>query len=384
MKTDKTIWATPQEFLTARHPDRPVAFFCPEVLHNTARAFAAGFPGLVSYAVKANANAAVISNLHAAGVTAYDVASPVEIDLVLAQAPGAMLHYNNPVRSKAEIIYAVSKGLQSYSVDSFGEFDKLAAALPKGCEIAVRLKLPIKGAAYDFGEKFGADAEKATELLKRAAAAGFRTSMTFHPGTQCHDPQAWVSYISACADVARDAGVKLERLNVGGGFPAQRSGRVPELPKIFKAIKSATQASFGADAPELLCEPGRAMVSDAFSLAARIKSIHDNGSVYLNDGIYGGLTEFRDLDTNHRFSCLSPSGETRGGKPIPRVAFGPTCDSLDKLPEPLPLPANMAEEDYILFSGMGAYVGATCTRFNGYGDILAVTVNMLNTQTPRT
>jgi len=377
MKSDRTIWATPVEFLAARQPDIPVAFFCPEVLHQTAQTFIQGFPGLVSYAVKANMDTAVITNLNAAGVQAFDVASPVEIDLIRTLAPKAALHYNNPVRSRTEIAHAVQAGVRSYSVDSMGEFDKLAAQLPKGCEIAVRLKLPIKGAAYDFGEKFGADAPKATELLRAVVAANHRPSMTFHPGTQCHDPAAWVSYIHVCAEVSRKANVPLERLNVGGGFPAQRSGTKPELLQIFNAIKDTTDASFGPNPPELLCEPGRAMVSDAFSLASRIKAIHDNGAVYLNDGIYGGLTEFRDLDTNHNFNCLSPGGQARTGEIISHTAFGPTCDSLDKLPDPLPLPQSIQEDDYILFSGMGAYVNATCTRFNGYGDILTVTVNAL-------
>lgn len=377
MKTDKTIWATPVEFLATRHPDRPVAFFCPKTLHRTAQEFIHGFPGLVSYAVKANADTAVITNLNAAGVQAFDVASPMEIDLVRTLAPKAVLHYNNPVRSRSEISHAVNAGVRSYSVDSFGELDKLTAQTPKGCEISVRLKLPVKGAVYDFGEKFGANANKAAELLRRVVAAGYVPSMTFHPGTQCHDPEAWVSYIKACATIAQAAAVPLKRLNVGGGFPAHRSNNAPELINIFAAIKTTANTSFGSKQPELLCEPGRAMVSDAFSLAARIKAIHDNGAIYLNDGIYGGLAEFRDLDTNHRFITLAPTGRMRRGKPTPYTAFGPTCDSLDKLPDPLPLPDSIQEEDYILFSCMGAYVNATCTRFNGYGDIQTVTVNSL-------
>jgi len=376
MKNDKTLWATPFDYLTSRQPDRPMAFFCAPMLHDTARRFQRGFDGLVSYAVKANDDTAVITNLHAAGITAFDVASPVEIDLLRALAPLAVLHYNNPVRSNSEISHAVDAGVLSWSVDSAGEFAKLAAKVPHGAEISVRLRLPIKGAAYDFGEKFGADPALAVELLQKVKAAGYRASMTFHPGTQCHDSQVWVQYIQTCAEVAKQAGVTLRRLNVGGGFPARRSGHAPQLQAIFTAITEAVAARF-TQPPQLVCEPGRAMVSDAFSLACRIKALHDNGALYLNDGIYGGLTEFRDLNTNHEFTCLSPNGDRRQGATRKRVVFGPTCDSLDKLPEPLPLPCDAEEEDYLLFAGMGAYVNATCTRFNGYGDIQTVTVEKL-------
>ncbi len=377
MKNDKTLWATPFDFLTSRQPDRPVAFFCAPVLHDTARRFLRGFDGLVSYAVKANADTAVITNLHAAGITAFDVASPVEIDLVRRLAPLAALHYNNPVRSRSEIAHAVDAGVMSWSVDSLGELAKLVSLVPQGAEISVRLRLPIKGAAYDFGEKFGADATLAAILLQKVQAAGYIASMTFHPGTQCHEPDIWMRYIHTCAEVAQTAGVPLHRLNVGGGFPARRSGIAAELDPIFAAISTATKAAF-ATPPTLVCEPGRAMVSDAFSLVSRIKAIHDSGAVYLNDGIYGGLTEFRDLNNNHAFTCLSPNGDIRHGAAQARVVFGPTCDSLDKLQDPLPLPCDLQEEDYILFAGMGAYVNATCTRFNGYGDIQMVTVNALS------
>ncbi len=376
MKNDKTLWAAPFDFLTSRQPDRPVAFFCAPVLHNMAQRFLRGFDGLVSYAVKANADTAVITNLHAAGIKAFDVASPVEIDLVRSLAPLAAVHYNNPVRSRSEIAHAVDAGVMSWSVDSLSEFAKLAALVPQGAEISVRLRLPIKGAAYDFGEKFGTDTTLAAELLQKVKAAGFIPSMTFHPGTQCHDPEIWVRYIQTCAKVAAQAGVTLHRLNVGGGFPARRSGREADLDPIFNAISEAATTAF-AKRPQLVCEPGRAMVSDAFSLASRVKAIHDNGAVYLNDGIYGGLTEFRDLNNNHEFVALSPDGDIRHGKAQARAVFGPTCDSLDKLPAPLPLPGDLQEEDYLLFAGMGAYVNATCTRFNGYGDIQTVMVGSL-------
>jgi ornithine decarboxylase len=87
----------------------------------------------------------------------------------------------------------------------------------------VRFKLPVKGAAYDFGAKFGATVELATELLAEVARLGYVPSITFHPGTQCTDPRVWGEYIRAAAGIAADAGVTIARLNVGGGFPSHRA-----------------------------------------------------------------------------------------------------------------------------------------------------------------
>jgi len=225
----------------------------------------------------------------------------------------------------------------------------------------------VGGAAYDFGAKFGADPDHAVALLARVAALGFRPAMTFHPGTQCADPAAWAAYIHVCADVARRAGVRLGRLNVGGGFPAVRDGSEPALEAIFEAIGLAVREAFAPGArPDLVCEPGRAMAAGAFTLGARVKS-RRGASLYLNDGIYGGLSESAFMGTvPNGVIVVGPEG-IRTGAAEPFTIFGPTCDSLDRIPDPLALPDATAEADYLLFPGHGAYGQANATRFNGYG-----------------
>ncbi|MCL4186427.1 MAG: type III PLP-dependent enzyme [Rhodobacteraceae bacterium] len=371
MGLTKTIWATPAEYLRVNEPASPVLFFAPAVLQDTARRFIAGFPGLVTYAVKSNPEEVVIENLAAAGVRGFDVASPAEIRLLRRLAPDACLHYNNPVRTRAEIAEAVEFGVRSFSVDSESELAKLSALVPAGAEVSVRFKLPVDGAAYNFGAKFGATVELATVLLARAAAAGFVPSLTFHPGTQCTDAAAWETYIAAAAKIAADAGVRLARLNVGGGFPShRRAGEPPALEPIFAAIDRATDRAFGADArPALLCEPGRALVAESMTLATRVRAVRDCEHVFLNDGIYGALAELALIGAIDRVAVLSPDGRRRFGAGVERIVFGPTCDSMDRLPGTISLPADVAEDDYVLFHGLGAYSTATCTRFNGFGDL---------------
>ncbi|RVT85505.1 type III PLP-dependent enzyme [Rhodobacteraceae bacterium CCMM004] len=378
MGLTKTIWDRPEEYLRAHEGDSPVLFFAPAALHTAARAFLAGFPGLVTYAVKANPDEAVVANLSAAGIAGFDVASVPEIEMVRRIAPSAALHYNNPVRTRREIAAAVALGVGSFSVDADSELDKLIALVPAGAEISVRFKLPVKGAAYDFGAKFGATVEAAAPLLARAAAAGFRPSLTFHPGTQCTDPAAWRAYIAAAAGIARAAAVRLHRLNVGGGFPSHRlSGPAPELSAIFDEIARATAAAFGANAPALVCEPGRALVAEAFTLATEVRAVRDGGHVFLDDGIYGGLAELPLIGIIDRITVLDGDLRPRTGAPVPRVIFGPTCDSMDRLPGEVALPGDIAEGDRVLFAGMGAYCTATCTRFNGFGALETVTVMAL-------
>ena len=376
MGLSKTIWATPSEYLRTHAPEHPVLFFSPAILQATARRFSQGFPGLVTYAVKSNPDEEVLTNLVAAGISGFDVASPVEIDTIARIAPHAAMHYNNPVRSRTEIAHAVKMGVKSYSVDSHSELVKLGELVPAdGVEISVRFKLPVDGAAYNFGAKFGATVEKATELLRLASQLGFTPSLTFHPGTQCVDPNAWKSYIHAAAEIARGADVDIARLNVGGGFPSYRLTDVaPDLAAIFALIDAETTAAFGEKRPALVCEPGRSLVAESYSLVTRVRAIRDDEHVFINDGVYGALSELHLVGVIDRISVFGPGAERRGGETVDRIVFGPTCDSTDKLPTPLAFPSEMEEEDHVLFKGVGAYSTATATRFNGFGNLTIETV----------
>jgi len=376
MGLSKTIWTNPTEFLRNQQPENPVLFFAPAALQAAARRFIDGFPGMVTYAVKSNPGEAVVENLAAAGVRGYDVASPFEMQLIRRLAPDAALHYNNPVRARHEILTAVGLGVKSYSVDSASELAKLIELVPVAdTEISVRFKLPVSGAAYNFGAKFGATAELAVELLKTVAAAGYIPSLTFHAGTQCTDPAAWETYIRTAADIAREAGVTVARLNVGGGFPSHRlHGVVPPLDAIFQLIDHVATEVFGDDRPLLVCEPGRALCGDAFSLATRVKALRDDVHVFLNDGVYGALTELPLIGVIDRIEVMTPAGVMRTGDLLGRIVFGPTCDSVDRLPGDVPLPTDLAEGDYVIFHGLGAYSTVTNTRFNGFGELSLATV----------
>lgn len=380
MTQQKTVWQNPAEIIRETKPENPVMVFAPTVLQDTVKRFMKGFPGLVTYAVKSNPDEAVVENLFAAGIKGFDVASPAEIELIGRLAPGAARHYHNPVRARAEISAAVDAGIKAWSVDSASELEKLIEMVPaEECEISPRFKLPVTGAIYDFGSKFGATPELAADLLKRVAEAGFIPSLTFHPGTQCTDPGAWEQYVRTARDICDMAGVQARRLNVGGGFPSHRVyGVEPDLESIFDLIGATATEVFGDDAPQLVCEPGRGLCADAFSLITRVKAVRDGQAVFLNDGVYGGLAELPVVGNLDRVDVYSPDGKKREGEESGRVIFGPTCDSVDRLPGELLMAADVQEGDYIVFNGAGAYSVVTNTRFNGFGDLMRATALRLD------
>ena len=344
--------------------DDPVALFRPDTLARTVEVLKRGFLGRVSYAVKANPNTCVLQTLVRSGITCFDVASVKEMKAVRAVCPNARLHYHNPIRSRSEISEAKSLGVVSWSVDRVSELDKLGV-LPKGAEVAVRLSLKRAGGAYDFGSKFGASPQETVSLLKAVAQRGLKPSLTFHPGTQCTDPHAWTDYIVTSAALAKEAGVTLTSLNVGGGFPV-RDTEQSNLSTIFAAIDAAVSRHFPETPPNLWCEPGRAMVADALWVLLKVKARTDD-ALYLNDGLYGALGEWRDMPIPGRRQTFDPNGNPRAAPNQPFTIFGPTCDSLDRVPGTWDLPADTAEDDHILIQSAGAYSLTLVTGFNGYG-----------------
>jgi ornithine decarboxylase len=75
-----------------------------------------------------------------------------------------------------------------------------------------------------------------------------------------------------------------------------------------------------------------------------------------------------------RITVLTPEGKPRKGPVHGRICFGPTCDSVDRLPGDVPFPDDIAEGDFVIVHGMGAYSTVTNSRFNGFGELAMVTV----------
>ena len=367
------VYSTTRELLQHQQPEQPMYLFHRTLLEQSIEQFQQGFPGLLTYAVKANPNALLINTMLQQGVTAFDVASLAEIELVhgLAKAAGinVALHYHNPIKPEADIAKAWHDyGVRVFSLDDASELEKLLRQIPEPSttELSVRFVAPVKHKVIlDLNTKFGANVETAVALLRKVNEVGFKPSLTFHPGTQCTDKQAYVDFIACAADIACRANVTLHRLNVGGGFPATYvKSQGPDLRDYFTAIKQAAKQHFEVP-PALVCEPGRGLVNDCVSLLLKVNHRRDNDNIFLNDGIYGGLMEMNFADLGWPLLCWR-NDQVITGKKTSYKAFGPTCDSIDVLKQPMYLPHQLAAGDYIEIPLMGAYSSACATQFNGF------------------
>lgn len=359
--------------LRAMKPSYPVYCVRRAAFRRAARAFIDDFPGLVLYAVKCNPHPLVLRALYEAGIRHFDTASLPEVGLVWELFDEAEAYFHNPVKSRAAIdmarrVYEV----WSYTIDSHEELDKLSATLGPGggsgepVVIMVRFATPGGFAAYDLSAKFGATPAVAADLLRAVAERGFQAGLAFHVGSQCIHPEAWSIAMRQSGDILERAGVPIRCLNVGGGFPADYPHvAAPALPAFIEAIRRGRE-EIGLDpSVTLMCEPGRALVADGVSLVVQVH-LRKGNMLYINDGIYGSLSETVTAGLQPPLKLHRPDGAAPQQALAAFKMFGPTCDNTDVLPNPFYLPADVREGDWIEIGQLGAYSNALATRFNGF------------------
>lgn len=353
--------------IEALKPSYPVYCLRPHEVKAAARDFLDAFPGRVLYAVKCNPHPLILQALYDEGIRHFDTASLAEVAQVRELFRDAECYFMHPVKSRSAIktadeVFAV----EHFVVDHKDELYKvLDEAGGEGLAIIVRLATPGAGAVYDLSTKFGARPAEAVELLQAIKAEGVQAGLGFHVGSQCTLPTAFRTALSIVGEVAEAAKVDIHYLDVGGGFPASYVGmEAPPLAEFIAEIEAGVRSLRLRRDCVLMCEPGRALVADGMSLVAQVH-LRKADSLYINDGIYGSLSETVTARLRFPARAIRLSGAIEGDLRDFTI-YGPTCDSTDHLPAPIRLPAEIREGDWIEFGHIGAYSNALATKFNGF------------------
>ena len=359
-------FASSAELVAALDPAEPVYCVYPGVLRALARRFLDSFPGRVLYAVKANPERRILEELWSAGVHHFDTASLGEMRAVQAVAPGAVCHFMAPVKFPGAMREAFdAHGVRDCVVDHADELERVAREVPaRELTIFVRMAAHDPAALYDLSQKFGAPDERAVALLREVERSGARPALAFNVGSLVRHPDAYLRAIERAAAVLKRSGIGIEWLDVGGGFPRRYPEPAADPLEGFFAALAGAKSLLPAEV-ELLAEPGRALVADGLSLVTRV--LHRDGDrLYLNDGVWGSLIEPLVAQGRFRF----PTRVLRAGRTLQEAVqsftvYGPTCDSLDRLPKPIPLAASIRAGDFVEFGMIGAYSLSNRTAFNG-------------------
>ena len=361
----------PLDLVRERSPERPVALVRPRSVSVAARWFQDNLKADVFYAVKANPSRWVIETLIDAGVTAFDVASIGEIELVRSVSTDVRLAFMHPVKSRGAITKAYfDHGVRTFSLDSHDELAKILDATGQASDLnlVVRMGVSADGAAYSLSGKFGVSPDQAPALLMatRQAVKDGLMGVSFHVGSQCMRPSAYEAAMAQVGRAISRAGVIVDIVDVGGGFPSVYPGMVPpDMQEYADAIHRGFAEMPVTHTTELWCEPGRALVAESSSVLCRV-DLRKGDALYLNDGSYGSL-----FDATHS-RWPFPTKLVRDGDSAndlkPFRFYGPTCDSIDHMPGPFWLPSDVQEGDFIEIGMLGAYGVAMTTGFNGYGE----------------
>ena len=363
-------FATADEVVATLRPAEPVYCLYPDRLRAIARRFVNGFPGRTMYAVKANPFPAVVDTLWEAGIRCFDTASLAEVQMLHERHPDADLFFMAPVRIRgsAEAAYR-NHAVRRFVVDHPSELARIMAATSPGdTTIFVRVAADNPDAIYEFASKFGATPDETVAMIDLVADAGFEPGLAFNTGSMVMDPKAYELGLDICRGILERTRAKVRHLDIGGGFPwVYPDVPAPAVEDYFERVGMIRDSLPLGEGARLYCEPGRALCADGMSLIVQVLMRKDN-RLYLNDGIYGSLSEtvLSNGEVWYPTKVMRPDGKAPDGAREDFTIFGPTCDSLDKLPVNVPLPGDIAEGDWIEIGTMGAYSNSSRTAFNGF------------------
>jgi len=359
---------TVDDLINQLKPEKPIYCIRKKSIQLASTYFRNKFPGKVLYAVKTNPHPEVLKTIVESGIENFDIASIQEIKDIRAINPNAKCSYMHTVKSRESIKEAYfNYNVKAFSLDTKDELIKIIETTneAKDLELFVRVAVSNEHAEIDLSTKFGASISEATALLRLTKQYAKKIGLSFHVGSQCMHPISYAKGIADIGNIIRKTKIIPDYINIGGGFPAIYPDLVPQsLDSYFEEIKKGLLNLKLEKLPEILCEPGRALVAESGSTIVRV-NLRKKQKLYINDGTYGTLF---DAGTPN---IVYPSRLIKSGKAISKKLtafdfYGPTCDSMDYMKGPFLLPNNIKENDYIELGQLGAYGLTFRTQFNGF------------------
>jgi len=297
----------------------------------------------------------------------FEIASEGELKLLssIGVKPERIIT-SNPVKTFKFLKAAASYGLNYFAYDSEEEVNKMAGLLP-GCSVYVRLSVPNEGSEWPLSKKFGVEINQAAELLSYAGEKGLRpVGITFHVGSQCTNIYNWNSALDKAKvlwDIAEKKGIKLNLLNIGGGYPIKYTKNVVDVDAIEKNVDRLIREKFQRDV-KVFIEPGRAVIGDAGIFVASVIGKTNRGDdnwLHIDVGVFSGLME--SIGGITYSYIIEASRQARHKRKW--ILAGPSCDSFDVIDKNVNLPEPEIGGLMLILSS-GAYTISYASKFNGF------------------
>ena len=365
------------ELVNTLKPVDPVYCIRPSSIKTSTDFFKNNFPGKILYAVKTNPNAFVLKQIIKNNISNFDVASLNEIKLINKMKPDAKMYFMHTVKSREDIYEAYFKyNIKDFALDTREELQKILEVTnsPKNLNLYVRVAISNEHAEIDLSRKFGALPSEALGLMRLCKQHGKKVGLSFHVGSQCMHKISFSKGIKEIGNIIKKTKIVPDVINIGGGFPSIYPDLKPEpLENYMIEIKRSLKDLKLEKLPEIICEPGRAIVAESGSTIVKVK-LRKKNKLFINDGTYGSLFDAGVPNFILPTKMIS-NGRVQSKKISTFNFYGPTCDSLDYMKGPFMLPNNIREGDYVELGQLGAYGLTFRTNFNGFYSDKIVEVN---------
>jgi diaminopimelate decarboxylase len=352
---------------------------------------AGSMPGVdvrVCYAVKANANLAVLRHLGNLG-SAFDFASAGEMRRVIAAGAGVRESVFAGVgKTETEIRLALEAGIFSFHVESEPELARInhvAGKLGVKASIAIRIN-PDVDAHTHAKITTGTSANKFGIPIRQAAAAYEAASkypniairgIQSHIGSQLTEVGPFLETLEKLAPLAAELKERhgITYISIGGGigvvyrdalasgasawWEAQPEARRPLTPEAYGAALAPGLGQLGL---KVLLEPGRSMVANAGVLLSRVEYLkRGQGKNFLIlDAAMNDLVRPAMYDSFHEIVPLRRDTTRRA---LVADVVGPICETTDCFAKDRQI-QELGEGEYLAIMSAGAYGHVMASRYN--------------------
>lgn len=335
----------PAEQLVAEY-STPLYVYSENAILTRYRAFADAFAAvdpLIAYSVKANGNLSVLRLLARAGAGA-DIVSGGELQrALLAGIPPERIVFSGVGKTVAEMAFALSNGIHAFNVESEGELralSDLAMTMQMRAPVSLRVNPDVEtNTPHHYTStghrrtKFGIPYDEAFDLyLAAAELPGVQVrGVDVHIGSQICDVEPYclaVTRVLHLVDRLRAAGIRLESIDMGGGFGVSYDDETagPDPSEFAAALVPVLMRS----RLKVMFEPGRFIVGPAGVLLTRVlytKTMGGKTFVIIDAGM-NDLLRPSHYSSYHR---IEGAVQHEGRETIEVDVVGPICESGDFL-----------------------------------------------------
>ena len=329
-------------------------------------------PHRICYAVKANANLAVLRLLAKLGAGADIVSGGEMLRALSAGFSPESIVFSGVGKTDDELLAAIMAGVGHINVESLAELRRIATLTDLHDQVVtlgIRINPDVTADTHPYistgkgGLKFGVPRDQFAEALQIIdEVPRLRLGcIAMHLGSQLLQSgpyAAGTERLLALLDEARAAGHTPDVLDLGGGLGIRYNDEVPLEPIEWIAPLLDMMAGSGCT---IQVAPGRYLVGSAGVMLTRVVySKHSGGrDIAIVDAGMNDLVRPALYKAWHEIVPVQYSGE--GSSPIDIV--GPVCETGDFLAMDRAMPS-IRQGDLLAVLGAGAYGFAMSSNYN--------------------